>query len=363
MNAVVVYGATGHTGRFVVEELLRRGLPTVIAGRDATTLETLASKWGDVDVRPAAVDDPHALDQALAKAAAVINCAGPFAATATPVIEAAGRARIPYVDVAAEIEANLSTIDRHADTPVVPAMAFYSGLGDLLTTAVLGERTTADEVHVAYGLSSWHPTPGTRAAGQVSHDRRAGRRLRFTGGELQYHDDKPVQQDWIFPEPLGLRRVIPEFTMADGAHLYDRRGGGRPVQRGYPRAGSRRRTGPLRPVLRRRRAGPHRWGRAAGDGTWPGHLRDHGSARGGGRTTDPRRRDADDRCGDGRGDVRRDRLPEEPAAGGRLTVGRCRTGLALLNRCQPTPEVDGQQAIGFGWLLTNVAYLNWGARR
>ena len=215
MNAVVVYGATGHTGRFVVEELLRRGLPTVIAGRDATTLETLASKWGDVDVRPAAVDDPHALDQALAKAAAVINCAGPFAATATPVIEAAGRARIPYVDVAAEIEANLSTIDRHADMPVVPAMAFYGGLGDLLTTAVLGERTTADEVHVAYGLSSWHPTPGTRAAGQVSHDRRAGRRLRFTGGELQYHDDKPVQQDWIFPEPLGLRRVIPEFTMAD----------------------------------------------------------------------------------------------------------------------------------------------------
>ncbi len=94
-------------------------------------------------------------------------------------------------------------------------MAFYGGLGDLLTTAVLGERTTADEVHVAYGLSSWHPTPGTRAAGQISHDRRAGRRLRFTGGELQYHDDKPVQQDWTFPEPLGTRRVIAEFTMAD----------------------------------------------------------------------------------------------------------------------------------------------------
>ena len=84
-----------------------------------------------------------------------------------------------------------------------------------LTTAALGERTAADEVHVAYGLSSWHPTPGTRAAGRISHDRRAGRRLRFTGGALQYHDDKPVQQDWIFPEPLGRRRVIAEFTMAD----------------------------------------------------------------------------------------------------------------------------------------------------
>ncbi|GAA3778499.1 hypothetical protein GCM10022225_78010 [Plantactinospora mayteni] len=36
--------------------------------------------------------------------------------------------------------------------------------------------------------------------------------------------------------------------------------------------------------------------------------------------------------------------------------------LALYNRYQPTPEQDGAQAIGFGWLLANVAYLNWGAK-
>ncbi|MFF0267960.1 hypothetical protein [Kribbella sp. NPDC004536] len=36
--------------------------------------------------------------------------------------------------------------------------------------------------------------------------------------------------------------------------------------------------------------------------------------------------------------------------------------LALYNRYQPTPERDGQQPIGFGWLLANVAYLNWGVR-
>ncbi|MFI6826745.1 hypothetical protein ACIBG5_06555 [Kribbella sp. NPDC050241] len=36
--------------------------------------------------------------------------------------------------------------------------------------------------------------------------------------------------------------------------------------------------------------------------------------------------------------------------------------LALYNRYQPTPEHDGQQAIGFGWLLANVAYLNWASK-
>ncbi|MDX6352491.1 MAG: hypothetical protein QOF84_7281, partial [Streptomyces sp.] len=219
--AVVVYGATGHTGRFIVAELRRRGLATVISGRDAAQLEVLAAKWSDVVVRPATVDDASSLDRALAGAAAVINCAGPFAVTAGPVVEAALRAGIPYVDVAAEIEANVSMFADYAeaarktDTPVVPAMAFYGGLGDLLVTAAMGEWTAADEAHVAYGLSGWHPTAGTRAAGQVSHQRREGRRVRFADGALQYHDDKVSEQDWLFPEPLGRRAVIAEFTMAD----------------------------------------------------------------------------------------------------------------------------------------------------
>ncbi|NED52816.1 saccharopine dehydrogenase, partial [Micromonospora aurantiaca] len=86
-------------------------------------------------------------------AAAVINTAGPFAATAAPVIEAALRAGIPYVDVAAEIEANADTFARFGDRAraagavVVPAMAFFGGLGDLLATAAMGDWTAADEAH------------------------------------------------------------------------------------------------------------------------------------------------------------------------------------------------------------------------
>ncbi|MET0495377.1 MAG: saccharopine dehydrogenase NADP-binding domain-containing protein [Actinoplanes sp.] len=200
MSAVVVYGASGHTGRFIVAELGRRGVETIASGRRVATL-----------------DDPRALDRALAGAAAVVNCAGPFASTAGPVVAAARRAGIPYVDVAAEIEAITALLSDRADqvTPVVPAMAFYGGLGDLLVTAAMGDWAAADEALIAYGLSSWHPTAGTRVAGQVSHRRRAGRRVRFTRGALEYHDDQPVEQDWPFPPPLGRRAVIAEFSMAD----------------------------------------------------------------------------------------------------------------------------------------------------
>jgi len=219
-RTVAVFGAYGHTGRFVVEELIARGLVPLLSGRDAVRLKAMAVEY-DVEARPASVDDPASLDRALAGVAAVINCAGPFATTAAPVIEAALRARIPYLDVAAEIEANADTFAHFADraraagVPVVPAMAFYGGLGDLLTTAAMGEWTAADEVHVAYGLNSWHPTPGTRIAGEVSRGRRDGRRVRFSGGRLEYRDDAAPVLEWVFPEPLGARQVIGEFTMAD----------------------------------------------------------------------------------------------------------------------------------------------------
>jgi hypothetical protein len=220
-QAVVVYGATGHTGRFIVAELIARGFTPIVSGRDRVRLDELAAGWPGAIVRSATVDDPDSLDRALEGAAAVINAAGPFAVTGGPVVEAALRARIPYVDVAAEIEANASMFEtyaepaREAGTVVVPAMAFFGGLGDLLATAAMGEWTSADTVHVAYGLSSWRPTAGTRVAGKVSHDRRDGRRVRFSNGALGYHEDPVTELDWQFPAPFGHRRMVADFTMAD----------------------------------------------------------------------------------------------------------------------------------------------------
>ncbi|MEH1128866.1 saccharopine dehydrogenase family protein [Micromonospora sp. CPCC 206061] len=220
---VAVFGAYGHTGRFVVTELRARGFVPLLLGRDESKLQTLAASHPGLEYRAASVDDPASLDQALKGAAAVINCAGPFASTAAPVIEAALRTGIPYVDVAAEIEANVDTFAhftdraRAAGVAVVPAMAFFGGLGDLLVTTAMGDWAAADEAHVAYGLSSWHPTAGTLASGTVSRERRDGQRVRYTGGQLEYYvDERDLPTvEWEFPAPMGARTVLRGFTMAD----------------------------------------------------------------------------------------------------------------------------------------------------
>ena len=220
-QAVAVYGAYGHTGRFVVSELQRRGWTPILSGRDPVKLSAFAAGYPGLEVWPASVDEPAALDRALEGAVAVINSAGPFASTSAPVIEAALRARIPYLDVAAELEANIDTFALFADRAreggivVVHAMAFYGGLGDLLATAAMGDWTSVDEISIAYGLDSWRPTAGTLIAGQVSRERRDGRRVVFANGKIAYAEGEAPITEWTFPAPLGKQPVISEFTMAD----------------------------------------------------------------------------------------------------------------------------------------------------
>jgi saccharopine dehydrogenase-like NADP-dependent oxidoreductase len=222
---VTVFGAYGHTGRFVVSELCQRGWMPILSGRDPDKLHALGQVHPGLELRPACVDNPRSLDRALAGSATVINCAGPFARTSAPVIEAAWRARIPYLDVAAEVEANADTFEQYADRArqagivIVPAMAFYGGLGDLLATAAMDDWTTADEICIAYALSSWKPTLGTRATTQLSRQRRDGRRIVYSNHRMEFREDKAPVVSWIFPPPIGTQEVVGEFTTADSVTI------------------------------------------------------------------------------------------------------------------------------------------------
>ncbi len=222
---VTVFGAYGHTGRFVVSELHKRGWTPILSGRDPDKLNALGDVHPGLDLRPACVDDAASLDRALVGATSVINCAGPFARTSAPLIEAALRAKIPYLDVAAEIEANADTFKQFADRAreagivIVPAMAFYGGLGDLLATAAMGEWKAADEICIAYALSSWKPTLGTRATTQVSRQRRGGRRIVFSNHRFEFRTDDAPILNWTFPAPIGTQAVMGEFTMTDSVTI------------------------------------------------------------------------------------------------------------------------------------------------
>lgn len=199
---VAVYGASGHTGKFVVAELRRRGIPVVAVGRDLSRLPA------DVPGRVAAIDDPAALDRAFAGCAVVINCAGPFLDTAAPVVEAALRAGCSYLDVTAEqasAQVTFETYDRparDAGVAVIPAAGFYGGLADLLATALVGDEP-ADTITTAVALDRWWPTEGTRRTGE----RNRVPRMVVENGRLAPMAVPTSNIDWSFAAPHGTQAV------------------------------------------------------------------------------------------------------------------------------------------------------------
>jgi short subunit dehydrogenase-like uncharacterized protein len=206
---VLVYGAYGHTGRFVVAELLRRGLTPVLSGRDPDRLATMAGQFPGLDARPATVNDTRSLEDAIRGTGLVVNCAGPFLDTAVPVAAAAVRAGAHYLDITAEQAAVQELYRAHqelewgADVAVIPAMAFYGGLADLLATAAMAGWESADEVTVALGLDRWWPTGGTRNTGR----RNTAARLVVNGGRLVPAPSPAPLRGWEFPRPLGRQSV------------------------------------------------------------------------------------------------------------------------------------------------------------
>lgn len=207
---VAVYGATGLTGRFVAELLAARGFRPVLVGRNAEALARLSQVCPGAEVRVAAIDDPAALDAALRDTEAVIHCAGPFLDTATAVIEAALRNAVHYIDVTAEQPSAMQTFERfssparEAGAVVLPAFAFYGGLGDLLATAAMGDWPDADSVEIVIALDGWHPTEGTLRTGE----RNTATRMVLTGGRLEPLPRPPPRLQRTLPAPFGSQDLV-----------------------------------------------------------------------------------------------------------------------------------------------------------
>jgi short subunit dehydrogenase-like uncharacterized protein len=104
MNAkVLIYGAAGYTGKLVCERARQAGLDFVVAGRNEDKVATLAHALG-VPYRVFGVEDGTALRNALDGFTVVLNCAGPFAATAQPIMDACIARGVHYLDITAEFK-------------------------------------------------------------------------------------------------------------------------------------------------------------------------------------------------------------------------------------------------------------------
>lgn len=99
---LLIYGATGYTGRLIVDEALARGMRPILSGRSAELVRALAAEHG-LEARPAALDDAAALASAMTGVGAVLHCAGPFGQTVRPMLEACLIHGVHYLDITGEL--------------------------------------------------------------------------------------------------------------------------------------------------------------------------------------------------------------------------------------------------------------------
>src|SRR5580658_6749809 len=180
----MLYGAAGYTGALIAQHACERGHRPVLAGRAAPAVTALAERLS-LPHRALALDDPAALNAALADVDLVLNAAGPFLHTAVPLAESCLATGVHYIDIGNELQVFRTLYDLHqraqrAGVTIIPGAGFgvvaTNCLARYLSAAVGG----AEHLDVAARAATARPGPGIAASVRANlpyggWTRRAGR--------------------------------------------------------------------------------------------------------------------------------------------------------------------------------------------
>ena len=164
MGDFLLYGATGYTGRLIARRAVARGMRPVVAGRDPGKVHRLAGELG-LEGRAFGLDEREEVERALRDAPAVLHCAGPFASTWRPMVEACLRTGRHYLDLTGEVDvheaiARLDGAALSAGVMLLPGVGFDLVPTDCLAAHVKERLPTATRLAVAGGHAPWRDREG-----------------------------------------------------------------------------------------------------------------------------------------------------------------------------------------------------------
>jgi len=150
----LIYGATGFTGRLIAREAKRRGLAPVLGGRSSEAVLALAEEL-DLPARVFSLDSPEDVRRGLEGVRLVLHCAGPFARTSRPVVDACLALGAHYLDITGEIavfEAILARAEeaRAAAVALVPGVGFDVVPSDCLAATLVTDLPDATRLDLAF---------------------------------------------------------------------------------------------------------------------------------------------------------------------------------------------------------------------
>ncbi len=169
---VVVYGASGYTGKLICWRLAENGIPFIAAGRSQERIETEMAKVPELKghsyVCRAVERTPEALAELFEGRSVVYNVAGPFMQLGEPVVEACLRAGCHYLDTTGETDWMIYIRDKYgpafADKGLLlcPASA-YMWVAGLLAAEIALETPGIDTLDILYLADSSTSVASTKS--------------------------------------------------------------------------------------------------------------------------------------------------------------------------------------------------------
>lgn len=136
---VVVYGATGYTGRLICEYLRELGVPFAAAGRDGERVREVVEKIPGIETADYEViqveNTADALAEAFSGAQVICNTAGPFIKFGPEVVEAALRIGAHYTDTTGEQDWILAARDNWGEKFAEKELLLSPGIAHMYTTS------------------------------------------------------------------------------------------------------------------------------------------------------------------------------------------------------------------------------------
>lgn len=163
-NKLMIYGANGYTGELIAEYAIERGLKPVLAGRNKEAIESLAKKL-DLESRVFSLDFALNIENALKDVDVMIHCAGPFSATAEPMMDACIASKTHYTDITGEIAIfemaqDKDTQAKDAGIVLCPGVGFDVIPTDCLASQLKDKMPDATHLQLGFDTASGL-SPGT----------------------------------------------------------------------------------------------------------------------------------------------------------------------------------------------------------
>ena len=161
-DPLLIYGSYGYAGRLIARRAVRQGLTPVLAGRRAEPVEQLATDLG-LDHRVFSLEHAPVVERQVADVDVVLNCAGPFSATAMPLLSACIDAGTDYLDIAGNVDVleDIAATDAEASAAAVtalPGVGFDVVATDCLAAQLHDEDLDATHLTLAIdGLGTFSP--------------------------------------------------------------------------------------------------------------------------------------------------------------------------------------------------------------